>query len=640
MTALRLVLSGDSAGAVAAINEVGGATTVLGEKTQSAEDKQKALAKSGAAGMKLIAGGAALAVGAIAACVDVTEKQMKAVYQLQQETGLNAKAASEMTAQWQALGVPVDVTGKLVGRTLKVIGGFADGATKSTSAVGKAFTALGLTSQQVAKMGAGPALDLIRDKISKMHAGLERTTIIMSIFGRQATSNVGLLRWLEASNSQLSQINAKAKQFGLIFTQQQINSGEQFAKMLLVVEMALKGMAVQASTAVMPSLLLLARGLVGGLLLFEKIAAMFGPLKGVFMLFVVMLPGVLVMAVGLFKVVTAFKGLTEAGLSAGQAFGKMSKLIANVVRWMNAENIAQLRNNIIGRAQILITNLQAAATGLWASAQWAVAAALDACGLGELLLIIGLIILAIIAVVVALTHWKTTMHLLRAAWHLFTAGFMYDLKIMEALAKLAFGFILKHWKLMIELILAPWLVAVQFIIHHLGDITAALTSWFSWIEAKFRWLEGVIEWPWLQLEKIIQRVVGEAKSALSVLNPLHDISSLMGGGGGGSSIQPSQQNTPITWHGLGGEFDVHKPTLIGVGEKGTEHISIVPEGGASGSLAASRGAHGGGRAGLTVQVVVQNVFGTINRQIAQQWAEPLAQTLGEKLYDTMHGARH
>jgi hypothetical protein len=95
----------------------------------------------------------------------------------------------------------------------------------------------------------------------------------------------------------------------------------------------------------------------------------------------------------------------------------------------------------------------------------------------------------------------------------------------------------------------------------------------------------------------------------------------------------------LHWYAQGGSFTVSKPTVIGVGEKGKELVTVTP-GGAGTDVGAAAGVAGAAGGKPTVQIVVQNVFGTINRQIAQQWAEPLAQALGEKLYTTTHGAGH
>jgi hypothetical protein len=106
----------------------------------------------------------------------------------------------------------------------------------------------------------------------------------------------------------------------------------------------------------------------------------------------------------------------------------------------------------------------------------------------------------------------------------------------------------------------------------------------------------------------------------------------------------------ISWFGEGGSFQVQKPTLIGVGEKGRETVTVTP--GDVGTTV-SQGA-GGGRAelpaagGSGVQVVINmagaNFIGAPTPAHVEVWAKalamPIAQRIGESLYTTLHTAKH
>ena len=312
VTALRLILSGSPEGAIAAIDQVASASDALGKKTDELAAKNAAAAKAGHQGMLLMAAGAGLVVAAIGACVVAAGKQEEAVIQVQKMTGLSATGASQLTEQMQALGISADSVAPILGRALKNTQGFADGATKSTSALGKAFTSLGISVDDLKGKNTDQVLSLIRDQIDKMPAGMQRTADIMAIFGRSAMTNQGLLRYLTASNSELDTINAKAKQFGLIFTQQQLDQAAKFGAMLRIVEQEFKGLAVQVGTAVIPALTTILKIAEGMLTAFQFLTRLMGPFKGLFMVFVTALPGVLLFALGLAKVVKAVDTLRES----------------------------------------------------------------------------------------------------------------------------------------------------------------------------------------------------------------------------------------------------------------------------------------------------------------------------------------
>ena len=309
VSALQLLISGNAAGAVAALEEVEAATDKLGASDDKLEAQQAALAASGHKGLLLMAGGAGLVAAALGGAAAIAGKTEENVIQLQKMTGLNATAASELNAQLQALGIPADSVAQTLGRVLKNAEQFADGTTKATSAIGKAFVQLGISAADLQGKNAGQVLDMIRDKIASLPAGIQRTADVMNIFGRGAMTNQGLLRYLTASSATLDEINVKAKSFGLIFTQEQLNQAAKFGAMLRVVEMEFKGLAVQVGEAVIPALTDILGVTEKLLSAFMWVANTLGPLKGVFMVFVAALPGVLLFAFGLMKVVQAVDAL-------------------------------------------------------------------------------------------------------------------------------------------------------------------------------------------------------------------------------------------------------------------------------------------------------------------------------------------
>ncbi len=355
-TALRLLITGDSASAVSAIQETAAATDDLAASqdalaAQSKADaeaqaayfaevkrQQDAAVASGRKGLLEIAGGAAAMVGALGLAVDASEKQAEVVLQVQKMTGLSATAASLLTAQMQALGVNVDSVGQILGRTLKNAESYRDGATKATSAIGQSFEQLGISVANLQGKNAGQILDMIRDKIAALPAGIERTAAIMNIFGRGATSNQGLLRYLTESSNTLDEINAKAKAYGYVFTQAQLNQAEQFGALLRIIELQLKGFAITAGKSVVPALGDMLRPLSGGLDVLNDILGVFGPLKGWILMFIGFLPGIALMAVGFTKVYKSVQQLREMSQGLATIFEKLTGI--NLPQWMKKSSDA------------------------------------------------------------------------------------------------------------------------------------------------------------------------------------------------------------------------------------------------------------------------------------------------------------
>ncbi|MGA3168290.1 MAG: hypothetical protein ABSD62_14885 [Candidatus Limnocylindrales bacterium] len=549
VTALQLVISGNSASAIAALEEVEAATDKLGSASDKLAAQQAAAATAGHKGLLLMAGGVGLVAAALGAAVDIAGKQAAAVIQVEKLTGMNAKYASEFVAQTQAMGVSSDQLGSIIGRSLKNVQNVIDGTTKATSAQGQAFADLNMKMANLKGDSAGQVLDLIRGKIAQMNAGIERTFVIQTIFGRGATANQGLLRYLTASNSQLDEINAKAKEFGLIFTQAQLDQAAKFGAMLRAVGMEFKGLAVQIGTELIPPLTTMLKALAGGLELFQHIANMFGPLKGLFMIFVAAAPGVLLFFVGLMKVVQAYKILNETmtGTNALQAIFK-GRVVASTTA-TEGETVATETQTGALKAQMVT---------------------------------LGLYVIAIAAAIVAIYA------------------------------------IVKAWQ------------AAEQAAQQYKDSVAGFNQTVAQNqpeEAKFGQLKG-----------------GQTMAQINASANAAKYTSPGAAGYAGEFYKRSmefaaQPLSILHWYAQGGSFTVSKPTVIGVGEKGKELVTVTP-GGAGTDVGAAAGVAGAAGGKPTVQIVVQNVFGTINRQIAQQWAEPLAQALGEKLYTTTHGAGH
>ena len=282
--------------------------------------------------------------------------------------------------------------------------------------------------------------------------------------------------------------------------------------------------------------------------LFEKIANMFGPLKGVFMIFVASAPGVLLMFMGLMKVVQAYKILNETMTSSNalQAIFK-GRVVASTV------------------AQEGETTATVAETG----------------ALKAQMVTLGLYVIAIGAAVVAIYA------------------------------------IVKAWQ-------AAQQAAAQYKASVQGFNQTVAQNQPE--EAQFGQLKGA--------------------QTMAQINASANASKYTSPGAAGYAAEfykrsmefAAQPLSLLHWYAGGGTFSVNKPTVIGVGEKGKETVTVVP-GGAESDVG-SAGAGGSSGRGVTVNMAGANLYGLPTRATLIAWADGIAQALGEKFYTTSHGAGH
>lgn len=432
-----------------------------------------------------------------------------AIKQVQATTGMAVGPASRLVEELYAY------TGSLsAGQTaIRMFSKNMGAAEAGGAAQLKVFNDLGVSLKNVngSYRDVGTVMMETRDKLSQMTNGALRADYAQTLFGRGMGS---LATWLTASQPTLDAFAKKLQSLGMIWTPARMAEFESLKKALRSLLAEMMGVALELGNVFVP-VVIKVLDVVNPLISF--FARMPAPIRDGIIAVAALAATLAVLAGAYVKLMPALK------------------LLEAMVGW---ERI----NNALGLAQIGWTNAVAAATWLWDAAQGglaiatgAVAAALDSCGLGELLLIITGIILVVVALVLAFTHWHTTMRLVRDVWHLLFEGMSTDFAILKAAVTDFAKFFEGHWKLMLGLILAPWLVVIKSAITHWSDITGALTAWFTWMGQKLDWLWTKLSWPWTELKTLVTDVVGFVQSKMSLLNPLHDLGSIGSAIGGAAS---------------------------------------------------------------------------------------------------------
>ena len=541
MTALRLVLSGDPAGAVAAIEQVAVAQDKLTASAAKQDAAWTATAKSGHAGMMLMGAGAALTTGLILGTVDAYGKQAEAIIMVQKQTGASATWSSDFVAQAQAMGIASDNVSTFLGRMAKNVTSYTEGTAKGSSVIAQSFKDLGLSADQLKGKDAGSTIDMIREKLAKMPAGFERDYVMQSLFGRGAAGNPDLMRFLTAAQSQLDTINKQAKSFGLVFSQSQLDNAKQYGEEMRMLKLEFEGIAVQLGRSFAPVLADIGKTLAVVLAGFNHLP---GPLKD----FLALLPGVLLMAVGFMKVYTAVSTLVKGGLTLIEA---LRGIVAGQVKNMIATDEATTATE----GETIATEAETGAlkSGIIELGLYAIA--------------IGAAVLAIYEIVKAYDAWKNAAQQASQAYSQYQSNANADLQ-------------------------------------KIGQKYGTNSS-------QYRQEQQIVS-------QDNQQAAGDKYSSPSVAG-------WVGGALGGYA---SKQVQPWKWFAQGGDFTANGPTVIGVGEAGSEHVSITPA-----------GQGGAGGISIVVQMAGANLYGVPDQATFNKWGNGIAQALGNQLHAALNGSR-
>jgi hypothetical protein len=382
MTALRLIISGDSVGAVAAIEEVTAAT----DKGTAAAERENAAwastAKTAHSGMMLMAAGAGLVVGGLALMGEQYKKYMSAVVQAEQMTGMHAKAASQFTGELQAMGGSVDQVGRQLKAYDKTYTDLTDSTRKASAAQTEALNDMGLTAAQLKAAGPEKALFLMRDALSQIPDAAKRATDAATVFGGRIATNPAFERWINAAPGQIQAVNAELAKSGKIVTDQQVDMAKKLGVAWEQLKTAFQGIEIQGFSALAPVILAVTRPLGLALQLFMQLTKWtHGLLPDVMLL----TTGLGLMAVGFAKVYTSVTTLVKGGMSLIDALkvmrtGKIADTIAT-----EAETVAVGEETVAVEAETVATgsNTMAMLASLGPYALVAAAIAVDIVLIGK-----------------------------------------------------------------------------------------------------------------------------------------------------------------------------------------------------------------------------------------------------------------
>lgn len=223
----------------------------MGKQTVSASDKVKsALSGASAAYTKAGLAIAGFTAGAVKSAMD-WGTSIKA---LSRQTGMSAEETSKFLVVAKRAGIDIDSARTIFAR-------FAVNVTQAgkemarAAAEGKAsddsFTRLGVSVRNAdgTYRSINEIFDEVRDKLSRMENGADKTTIQMDLFGRSGYQLAGIMGM---TREEMQQTIDRAKALGLVLSDEQANAWAKAGKDIKEVKQTLTSVGIVVGTQLLP----------------------------------------------------------------------------------------------------------------------------------------------------------------------------------------------------------------------------------------------------------------------------------------------------------------------------------------------------------------------------------------------------
>jgi len=244
--AIRLVISGDSKGAVKALDDI----------SKKTKETSGAFGKYGAGLNKAANYGSAALVGLVGVITkSVVDYQAygKAIRDVTRLTDISTESASTLVGQWKRFGI--DATAGANG--VKFFNKNLDAARQGTKTQVEAFARLGISMEELKTLDDDALLFKTRDALAEMGPGADRTAIALKLMGRGGTA---LMPWLNIMPKEMAEVNKQLKDAGLIWGDKQLKEYAAAVKAQREMQIALTGISQVIARDVLPALTPLVRG--------------------------------------------------------------------------------------------------------------------------------------------------------------------------------------------------------------------------------------------------------------------------------------------------------------------------------------------------------------------------------------------
>lgn len=239
---LEVVITGNPAGALRSLRQVQDSMRDLGGTASAALGK--ALKVGALAAATAIGSLSAAMVGAIKSASDWAEK-LDAVGDV---LGTTARESAALTVAVEGVGVPVEDVTRAMARLangLKNTEGEAGPVTDALRRLGVKFQDANGNILPTTKI-----LEAVATKLAAMPDGLEKTNLMMDLFGRSGAELSDVMTALASGG--LEAAAQKAERLGLVMSDDAVEGAIKFNRSLNDLKMALRGVAVQVGVHVLP----------------------------------------------------------------------------------------------------------------------------------------------------------------------------------------------------------------------------------------------------------------------------------------------------------------------------------------------------------------------------------------------------
>ncbi|KIC36560.1 phage tail length tape measure protein [Leisingera sp. ANG-M7] len=122
-------------------------------------------------------------------------------------------------------------------------------AAKGTGAAKKALDQIGLSANDLVRMGPEQALAAISDKLNKIESPAERAALAAALFSR---SGIGMVNMLGSGSEALEQLRKDARRTGYVLSEEAARDAEKFADAQLDAQLTIKGLKNTIGAELMP----------------------------------------------------------------------------------------------------------------------------------------------------------------------------------------------------------------------------------------------------------------------------------------------------------------------------------------------------------------------------------------------------
>ena len=274
---LRLILSGDSKGAVAALRAAEGQAATTSSRFGGLFSALKT-------GALVAAGGLAALLLEFKKAVSTFEQWGGSIKTITRLTGVSTEEASRFAGQWKAFGI--DASKGIT--ALKFLEKNIYAAEQAAGPARDAFKQLGIKMSTLKDLTPGNQIAYVRQQLSLLTDNGKRTALTLKLMGRGGTD---MMKWVTASPAKISKLNGTLEQLGLVWGDKQIKSFEDLAAKQHEMELYMMAFQVKVAQSVVPIVLRLQSAFASLALAIQPYAGMlkwlaagFGTYLGVFLL--------------------------------------------------------------------------------------------------------------------------------------------------------------------------------------------------------------------------------------------------------------------------------------------------------------------------------------------------------------------